>query len=86
MTTLASGEWGDVQEVRLSKDMCTQADMADDSHMGATAEGDTGVLCSVRGNARVIRIPRPVDVFRNRTEEYTADEELKGPAVGDEEL
>ena len=31
-------------------------------------------------------VPRLADVFRNRTEEYKAAEELAGPAVGRETL
>lgn len=86
MTTLTLSKWGNAQGVRLPKDMREQVGMADGSRVEATVKDGSIVLRPIRTNVRIIRVPRLADVFRDRTEEYKAAEELDGPAVGEEEL
>ena len=86
MATLTLSKWGNAQAVRLPKDMREQVGMADGSRVEATVKDGVIVLRPIRTNVRVIRVPRLADVFRNRTEEYKATEELTGPAVGRETL
>ncbi|MBT1179874.1 AbrB/MazE/SpoVT family DNA-binding domain-containing protein [Bifidobacterium vespertilionis] len=86
MTTLTLSKWGNAQGVRLPKDMREQVGMPDGSRVEATIENGAIVLRPIRTDVRIIRVPRLADVFRNRTEEYKATEELAGPAVGKEAL
>jgi antitoxin MazE len=86
MATLTLSKWGNAQAVRLPKDMREQVGMADGSRVEATVKDGVIVLRPIRTNVRVIRVPRLADVFRNRTEEYKATEELAGPVVGRETL
>lgn len=86
MATLTLSKWGNAQAVRLPKDMREQVGMADGSRVEATIEDGAIVLRPIHTDVRIIRVPRLADVFRSRTEEYRAAEELAGPAVGKEEL
>lgn len=86
MTTLTLSKWGNAQAVRLPKDMREQVGMTDGSRIEATVKDGAIVLRPIRKNVRIIRVPRLADVFRDRTEEYKAVEELDGPAVGEEAL
>lgn len=86
MTTLTLSKWGNAQGVRLPKDMREQVGMPDGSRIEATIEDGAIVLRPIRTNVRIIRVPRLADVFRNRSEEYKAEEELGGPTIGKEEL
>ncbi|RSX50893.1 AbrB/MazE/SpoVT family DNA-binding domain-containing protein [Bifidobacterium callimiconis] len=86
MTTLTLSKWGNAQAVRLPKDMREQVGMTDGSRIEATVKDGAIVLRPIRKNVRIIRVPRLADVFRDRTEEYKAVEELGGSAVGEEAL
>ncbi|MBT1165747.1 AbrB/MazE/SpoVT family DNA-binding domain-containing protein [Bifidobacterium simiarum] len=86
MATLTLSKWGNAQAVRLPKDLREQVGMTDGSRIEATVRDGAIVLRPIHTDVRVIRVPRLADVFRNRTEEYHATEELSGPAVGEEEL
>lgn len=86
MATLTLSKWGNAQGVRLPKDMREQVGMADGSRIEATVKDGAIVLRPIHANVRIIRVPRLADVFRDRTEEYKAAEELDGPTVGKEAL
>lgn len=86
MTTLTLSRWGNAQGVRLPKDMREQVGMNDGSRIEATVKDGAIVLRPIRTDVRIIRVPRLADVFRGRTEEYKAVEELSGSAVGKEAL
>lgn len=86
MATLTLSKWGNAQGVRLPKDMREQVGMADGSRIEATVKDGAIVLRPIHTDVRIIRVPRLSDVFRNRTEEYQATEELAGPTTGEEAL
>ena len=86
MTTLTLGKWGNAQAVRLPKDLREQVGMRDGSRVDATVRDGAIVLRPIHENINVVHVPNLAEVFRNRTGEYQAAEELSGPSVGGELL